>query len=296
MLIAAQERGSLFMSGDILNQIDEVVDQARQDVCACGCGRTLSPDGPSLYYAEQSCQFNHTQHLSQGPYLEQWGTRDGHDLGGLPHLREAVDRERRRIAEDHQSRRRHYDSLFNLDLVLSASSTIHEPTHAPPAFLPDSPFRAHIQAASVPAGLHRLDPNGYRSVLQFARVCPGCNTTSPVRSRVHQLSPARYRSDQVTQCCVVCDHRYDQAVLGVWGYTQGWVVLTVEHRGLYAMSAMGVSRLDRSQHPRRLARATWVSMTMQVLGGRGRSTEADDRDSPGFDYARWLERMAQPVQ
>lgn len=39
-------------AGDILDQIDAAV----QELCACGCGSLLSPDGPSAYFASQSCQ------------------------------------------------------------------------------------------------------------------------------------------------------------------------------------------------------------------------------------------------
>jgi hypothetical protein len=38
--------------GDILERIDAAV----AELCACGCGRTLDPDGPSAYYATPECQ------------------------------------------------------------------------------------------------------------------------------------------------------------------------------------------------------------------------------------------------
>lgn len=44
------------MSGDILQDIDASIDNARQEFCACGCGVRLRADGPSFYYATQDCQ------------------------------------------------------------------------------------------------------------------------------------------------------------------------------------------------------------------------------------------------
>lgn len=37
---------------DILDRIDATIEQR----CACGCGAALRPDGPSAYFARESCQ------------------------------------------------------------------------------------------------------------------------------------------------------------------------------------------------------------------------------------------------
>ncbi|MFI7608763.1 hypothetical protein ACIBTV_27135 [Micromonospora sp. NPDC049366] len=42
--------------GDVVARIDAAVSNARDDVCACGCGVTLTSDAASLYFATEACQ------------------------------------------------------------------------------------------------------------------------------------------------------------------------------------------------------------------------------------------------
>jgi hypothetical protein len=50
--------------GDVVDRIDAAVDGK----CACGCGDTLRPDGPSAYFATQDCQrYWQGQHHAHDP-------------------------------------------------------------------------------------------------------------------------------------------------------------------------------------------------------------------------------------
>lgn len=300
MLSAVQERGSYLMSGDILNKIDDVVEAAREHCCACGCGRRLTADGPSLYYAEQSCQQKHTSELSAGLLIDPPEQAPGFTglsgRTGFSELREEIRREHRRIGGVQDERRAHYLSLFNLDLVLSASASIHEPPCAPRSFAESgAPSRAAVQAATVPLGRHRHSPEGYRAALQFVRACQGCGTTGPVINKIDALAPVRHHSDQVVQSCVLCRYRYDRAVLGVWGYSQGMVVMTAEHGPVYTMATMSVNRFDRCADPTAMARRSWADLTARVLAGQGITLTGDSGREIGFNYLAWLHRMAEII-
>jgi hypothetical protein len=127
---AAAERG------DILAAIDAAVDQ----LCACGCGRRLDPDGPSGYFASQACQRG-------------WHSAQATDAQAVYRRPDAADV---------------YVGADEQQVPLHGSPVVREPVAAGP---PEIPGRA---------GWHWLLPAcpdlygmGYR------RVCAGCGPVIP---------------------------------------------------------------------------------------------------------------------
>jgi hypothetical protein len=258
------------VSGDILKQIDAAVDDAREQCCACGCGRELSPDGPSLYYFGPQCQAKAQQAGAHAPEEVLDRADEQHlDLGGirswlnlpahlsfrisppdvavlLDHLRgEVLAETTRRDAEDTE------DTVGLPEGWLEAAGSAVRP---------------------VPADA-RYSPAEYDDMMRFRRRCEFCMEWAAPVNAVNELVGVHGvqlgAGDRIRQYCGLCGCDFERSVLGLWAYHEDQFVLTAVLGDRYLRRTLTRRRLDRYLRPWRTVLDVWRDLTAELLTEEG---------------------------
>ncbi len=268
------------MSGDILQRIDATVEQAREQLCGCGCGAELRPDGPSLYYATQDCQQAALRASTRDP--QQVERRGDYSF----YSEDVHERDARRHEVPERAPREGYHVGWATGW-------------RPLGYTTDSPQlryneeRLAYNTALEVAGPPQMyaDPH----LFDYVRRCAVCGQTRAPRDTLSADSAAtcdarfvafQPGSDRVhRQNCSVCDTPFEHPIIATSTYepVQRCWLLQARSGALWASYRITVRQLADVSNVDAFIAATWLDLTRSLLPRR----EALFSVQPPSHYWSW---------
>lgn len=256
------------MSGDILQQIDATVDDAREAICACGCGVALTSASPSLYYASAQCQEKVAR--AQAIDADEVANRPDHSMytesaallygdashsGAAPTPAELLRLIRQARHEQRSGSRGGgwWAPATEPDphMLTFAGGRLDPGSHTRWYGTPGGP----AQEPRVPSP-SRLDRARWKQILTFRRACEQCRQV---------LIPEHSEQGQT---CGGCGRLFAHRVYPDWEYNSAdeRIVLSVQSEGRFTQTTYRRVLLEQSRDPERIITVLFLKLTADLLG------------------------------
>lgn len=266
--------------GDILEQIDSSINDAREQFCACGCGAELRADGPSFYYATQECQARAMRSAATDPDAVERRTDYSYytqDLfsamtGDAAHVR--------------VSQRPGWFMYRRGDAAhAGVSHHLHRPEPRPTS-------HAEVRAMYEEQVANDLEqplplPRRIRTAveipewLMYQRDCEHCGQCLPPLTETEYEDIRSFGSDEpvrshlqadIMQSCPACGQRHVRPVVSIIQRTESGWWLRLDDRTRWVGHMVTDLELEHAIEREFLVRAIWRDMTTDLFGPAWRPT------------------------